>query len=191
MKNALLIVDVQLDYFAGGKYCLTNTDSTCNNIRLLLEHARRVGMLVIYLKHVVGSQGSLLVEGTKGTEIHPALSPGRFDKVIIKHYPNSFRDTDLQSYLRENQITGLVICGMMTDVSIDATVRAAKDLGFTMVVIGDACATRDRFLYGRLIKARRIQQAFLAGWGAMECFYATVMTTVGYLEQLRGKIHNC
>lgn len=187
MRSALLVVDVQLDYFVGGKYCLMGTDSVCSNIRILLDYARRVNVPVVYMKHITGANGSLLVEGTDGAEIHPALSPKCGEKVLKKHYPNSFRDTSLLSYLNDNQITRLIVCGMMTDVSIDATVRAAKDLGFTVVVIGDACATRDRFLYGQLVKAKRVQEACLAGLEAMESFYATVMTTIGYLDSLRYK----
>ena len=76
-------------------------------------------------------------------------------------------------------LDGLVIVGMMTHMCVDATTRAAKDLGFTCTVIGDACATKDLFIHDQSVKAKDVQNAFLA---ALSYFYATVVTTEEYLK---------
>lgn len=99
--------------------------------------------------------------------------------LIVKHYPNSFKETELLHYLQREEITELAICGMMTHMCIDATVRAAKDLGFNTTLIGDACATRDLEIDGRIIKSENVHICFLA---ALNNFYSKVVTTKQYLN---------
>ena len=79
---------------------------------------------------------------TRGAEIHKNVKPKKQEKVITKHYPNSFKDTELLNYLRNLKIKELVICGMMTHMCVDSTIRTAKDLEFNSILIGDACATK-------------------------------------------------
>ncbi len=114
---------------------------------------------------------TFFIPGTLGAEIHDNVAPATGEKVIEKNFPNSFRDTDLLDYLRSEGITDLVVCGMMTQMCVDATVRAAKDFGFSCTVIGDACATKDLEIGGRTVSAADVQTAFLA---ALNYFYATV-----------------
>lgn len=99
--------------------------------------------------------------------------------MIVKHYPNSFRDTELADYLKSKNISNLVICGMMTHMCVDATTRAAKDMGYDIVLIGDACATKDQEINGQKVKAEEVQKSFLA---ALNYYYSTVLTTQQYLE---------
>lgn len=116
--------------------------------------------------------------GTKGIEIHENVKPLEGEKVITKHFPNSFRGTDLLEYLHSKEITHLVIVGMMTHMCIDAGTRAAVDLGFECTVIGDACATLNLQINGQEVKAEDVHNAFLA---ALEFFYAKISTTEEYL----------
>lgn len=101
------------------------------------------------------------------------------EKAIIKHYPNSFRKTDLLLYLKNLEINDLVICGMMTHMCVDATVRAAKDFGDDITLIGDACATKAQEINGEIVEAKAVYNSFLA---ALNYFYATVINTKKYLE---------
>ena len=64
-------------------------------------------------------------------------------------------------------VTQLLVCGMMTSMCVDATVRAAFDLGFTCTVAQDACATRDLTFDGETIPARQVHGSFLAAMGAV------------------------
>lgn len=183
MKKALLIIDVQNDYFDGGKHALVNAAEAGKQAQLVLQTARKQHMPVVHIQHLATNEGAVFfLPNTNGADIHHCVSPTPDEKVIIKNYPNSFRETALLAYLQQNGITSLVICGMMTDVCVDATVRAAMDLGFTCIVIGDACATRNRELYGKTIKAEAINSAYLAGMTALNGLYANVITAAEFME---------
>lgn len=80
--------------------------------------------------------------------------------MITKYFPNSFRRTDLLDYLNTNGIKNLVICGMMTHMCIDSTTRAAKDLGFNITLIGDACSTKNLEINGQEVKAIEVHRSF-------------------------------
>lgn len=182
MKKALLIIDVQNDYFEGGAHTLVNAAEAGQQAQQVLQTARKQQLSIVHIQHFAVNEGAdFFLPNTRGAAIHADVSPGPEEKVIIKNYPNSFRETTLLEHLQANGITDLVICGMMTDVCVDATVRAAMDLGFSTTVIGDACATRDRELYGKTIKAREINDAYLAGMTALNGLYARVITTAEFL----------
>jgi nicotinamidase-related amidase len=185
MKKALLIIDVQNDYFDGGAHTLINAAEAGKQAQQVLQTARKQNIAVVHLQHLAVNEGAgFFLPDTCGAAIHTCVCPMPGEKIIIKNYPNSFRETMLLEYLRENNIADLVICGMMTDVCVDATVRAAKDLGFVTTVIGDACATRNRELYGNTIKAETISNACLAGMTALDGFYAKVITAAEFIENL-------
>lgn len=181
MNKALIIIDIQNDYFEKGRMPLVGAEAASLNARQILEKFRSDNLPVIHIQHLAERPNStFFLPLTKGQEIHENVKPKANEKVIVKHYPNSFIDTELLEYLKSNNITELVICGMMTHMCVDATVRAAKDLGFNCTVIADACATRDLGINGETVKAAEVQKSFLA---AFTGFYASVKTTKAYLEE--------
>ena len=181
MKKALLIIDIQNDYFEGGAMPLDNPQKACDKTKLILNRFRTENSPVIYIKHIAARpDATFFLPGTKGAEIHDIIKPLEQEKIITKHYPNSFRDTELLSFLKENEITDLVICGMMTHMCVDATVRAAKDYGFNITLIRDACATKSQEIDGEVVMAEAVQLSFLA---ALSYFYASVVTAKQYLEK--------
>jgi nicotinamidase-related amidase len=117
---------------------------------------------------------------TKGAEIHNLVKPLPTEKIIIKHFPNSFRETELLDYLKSKKIENLVICGMMTHMCVDATTRGAKDFGFNCTLIGDACTTKDLEINGETVKAKDVQNSFLA---ALNYYYSTVISTKDFLNE--------
>lgn len=184
MKKVLVLIDLQNDYFSNGNHVLYQPEIAVNNARKVLEHSREQNIDVIHIQHLSINEGAdFFLPNTKGAEIHQDVQPIDGEKIIIKHYPNSFRDTELHRYLNQKKIEEIVICGMMTDVCVAATVRAAKDLGYTITVVGDACATEDRTLYGKTISAKQINESFLAGLTALGNLYAEVLTTQEYLHK--------
>ena len=98
---------------------------------------------------------------------------------LFRYYPNSFRDTGLLDYLKENGVTEVVITGMMPHMCVDSTTRAAVDYGYKCTVIGDACASRDLEINGQTIKAQDVHNAFLA---ALAFFYAEIRNTDEFLK---------
>jgi len=188
MNTALLIIDIQNDYFDKGAMSLVGSDNASNNAKLILERFRTDGLPVIHIKHIATRPtATFFLPDTKGAEIHDNVKPTGDEKVIVKHYPNSFRETELLDYLKSKNITDLVICGMMTHMCVDATVRAAKDYGFNITLISDACATRDLEINGQTAKAEEVQISFLA---ALNYTYATVITTSNYLKINKAGTNN-
>lgn len=180
MKTALLIIDIQNDYFNEGKMPLIDSHNASKNANQVLSHFRSACLPIIHIQHIATSpMATFFLPGTTGVEIHDDLKPKEQEKVIVKHFPNSFRETDLDEYLKLQKITDLVVCGMMTHMCIDATIRAAKDLGYNITLIGDACATKDQEINGAKVKAKEVQKSFLA---ALNYFYASVKTTNQYLS---------
>ncbi len=181
MKTAFIIIDIQNDYFDYGTMTLDSSDKAAENARLILDRFRTDSMPIIHIQHIATRPtATFFLPNTKGAEIHDNVKPLGQEKIIVKHYPNSFRETELLDYLKSKNITDLVICGMMTHMCVDATVRAAKDFGFNIVLIGDACATKDQEINGQIVKAEEVQKSFLA---ALNYFYATVKTTRQYLDK--------
>lgn len=179
-KKALIIIDIQNDYFEGGANTLVGSLEASLNAKALLNDFRNKSLPVVHVQHFSTRLGStFFIPNTLGVEIHENVKPINGEKVIAKNFPNSFRETDLLDYLKTNSITDLVICGMMTHMCVDATTRAAKDFGFSCTVIGDACATRDLEIQGKNVSATEVQKAFLA---ALNYFYSTVKETREYLD---------
>lgn len=182
MKKALLIIDVQNDYFAGGTHTLYEPEIAGENAGKLLKNARKNDLEIIHIQHIAVNEGAdFFLPNTFGAAINDCVTPIEGEKIVVKNYPNSFRETELLKYLQDKNISELVVCGMMTDVCVDATVRAAMDLGFTTTVIGDACATENRELYGKTVEAKNIHSGYLAGLTALGGLYANVITTENYL----------
>lgn len=112
-------------------------------------------------------------------EIHSSVAPIKNEDIIIKHSPTDFYQTELNNLLQSKNITDVVICGMMTHMCVDATVRAAKDLGYKCTIIQDACATKDLEFQGFKVEAEKVQAVFLA---ALTPFYATIISTDEYIK---------
>jgi nicotinamidase-related amidase len=166
MTKGLIIVDVQNDYFAGGAMELVGMDEAAACCRKLLEHFRAAQLPVFHIQHLSTRPGAgFFVPETPGCEIHASLQPLTGEAHIIKHFPSAFRDTDLHELLRLAGVTELVICGAMSHMCIDTTVRAAFDLGYQCRVAADACATRDLEFDGRQVAAADVQAAFMAALG--------------------------
>jgi len=179
MKQALLLIDLQNDYFEGGTMTLVNSDKASENAKRLLDKFRKENLPVIHIQHIATRpDATFFLSDTFGAEIHKNVQPTVDEKVIIKHFPNSFRETELLGYLKEKEITDLIICGMMTHMCIDATTRAAKDFEYNCTLVGDACTTRNLEINGEKVKATDVHNAFLA---ALNSTYAAVTTTREYL----------
>jgi len=167
-KTALLIIDIQNFYFAGGSSELVNPVPASLNAQKLLTNFRKTSQLVIHVKHGDG----------KGAEIHQNVAPQEGEKIIVKHEVNSFLNTDLLEFLHKNGVKKLVICGMQTNMCLEGATRAAADYGFDCTVIHDACAAKNQTFNGVTVNAEDVHLAALATLKA----YAEVMSTAEYLE---------
>ncbi|MCX6084612.1 MAG: cysteine hydrolase family protein [Caldiserica bacterium] len=173
MRTALLLVDIQREYFPGGAMPLDGPVEAAIQARKLLAHFRYNHLPAVFIQHVsVDPQATSFRPGSPGASLYSSVRPLPGEAVIRKHYPNAFRETNLLELLRTDEVTRLVICGMMTHMCIDATTRAACDGGFECIVAADACATRDLTFAGETVPAAMVQRAFLA---ALDGTFARVM----------------
>ncbi|MBJ9702392.1 cysteine hydrolase family protein [Acinetobacter calcoaceticus] len=177
MKQALLIIDVQNDYFKNGKMELVGPDQALEKIKQLEQYFSEKNLPIIYVQHINPPQASFFQENTDGVLLHPELNAQNDALIVIKHYPNSFLETNLDELLKAHQIEQLVITGMMTHICIDSGTRAAKERGYHPILIGDATATRDLSYDGKTVKAEDVQTAFLAAL----TMFAPVQSTSDFL----------
>lgn len=174
MSTALLLIDIQNDYFPGGAMELEGSPEAAARAAEVLALFRHRDLPVFHIRHESVNEGAtFFLPGTEGAEIHGDVLPTADETVITKYYPNSFRETDLLDHLRAAGVTRLVVAGMMTHMCVDAGVRAAVDLGFECAVLSDATATRALPFGDSMIPAGQVQGAFLAALGMA---YGTILT---------------
>jgi len=183
MNNCLILVDLQNDYFPGGAMELVGIQSAAENAKILLNEFRKSKAPVIHIQHISVHPGaSFFLPETDGAKINQTVTPGRNEIVVVKNYPNGFRNTSLGEILKKGNINNLVICGAMSHMCIDATTRAAFDSGFNCVVAEDACATKDLDFKGRTIKASEVHGSFMA---ALSTLYARVISTKSIMGNMQ------
>jgi nicotinamidase-related amidase len=181
-STGLLLIDIQNDYFPRGKMELKGSEEAGRIAGQLLGFFRARRRPVIHIQHVSIRQGAtFFLPDTTGVEIHASVKPADSEVVIQKHFPNSFLETDLLAHLQRHNLRRLVIAGMMTDMCLDAGVRAAADHGYECWIAADGCATRDLSFGQRVVKAADVQAAFLA---ALHGSYGEVMTAADVINRL-------
>jgi len=174
-EKALVIIDIQNDYFPGGKMELEDADAAAVRAQRVLQKARDQKLPIFHVRHLSTRPGAtFFLPGTAGAEIHQAVKPQQGETVIEKNFPNSFRATALEEKLKAAGVKELVVAGMMTHMCVDASVRHAADLGYKVTLVGDACATRAQSFGGENVPARQVHTAFLA---ALNGFYAKVVAS--------------
>jgi nicotinamidase-related amidase len=179
MKTAFVIIDIQNDYFPGGRMELEGSIEAGRNAGIVLAHFRMQKLPVVHIQHVSLHPGArFFLPNSEGVAIHSGVEPLPGETVLKKNYPNAFRATPLLDILKQNQVGQIVVAGMMTHMCVDATVRAAFDSGFGCVVLGDACATRSLVFQEVNVPAQHVHAAFLAALGSV---YAEIVTTANFL----------
>jgi nicotinamidase-related amidase len=186
MTNAaLLIIDMQKDYFPEGRFVLPGIEDAAKKTAELLLRFRESRKPIFHVRHIeLSGDATFFIPDSEGIEIYPELAPGPGERVITKHYPNSFRGTELFKELMAAGIHTLVICGAMSNMCIDATVRAASDAGFDCLVAHDACAASEIVFGDKAVAAEDVHAGFM---GALAAGYAGVMTGAECLKTLEAE----
>lgn len=169
-KEALLLIDIQELYFTPGPMLLHNPQAAADNARVVLDKFRAEGKTVIHVKH----------EFKNFADIHDTVAPLVTEKIVSKKHPSAFLQTDLDEYLKEQQIESLVVAGMMSHMCVDTTVRACQDRGYEVVLIADACTTKSLNFNGKEIDAETVHAAFMASLSGK---FAKVMALDEYLNE--------
>lgn len=183
-KTALLIIDLQNDYFPGGRFPLVGTDAAAAKAAELLASARATGAPVVHVRHeMTGDDTPFFERGTPGAEIHASLAPADGEPVVVKEAVNAFLNTDLDALLKRHDVSGLVIAGAMSHMCVDAATRAALDLGYAVTLAHDATATLDLAFGGKEVPAASVQTALMA---ALEFAGANVVPADDASNALKG-----
>jgi nicotinamidase-related amidase len=181
-ETALVVIDIQQFYFEGGLVPLTGSLEAAARARQVLDAFRARTLPVIHVRHV---PKSVAIVGSEPADpqyrIRPEVQPAAGEKVVSKRFANSFRETDLLETLRQKGITRVVIAGMQTHMCVEAASRAATDLGFEVVVVHDACATRPLEFEGRKVPADMVHAGALA---AIKGTYGRVVSVEELLKEL-------
>ena len=182
MNTALLLIDIQNDYFPGGAWELSHADEAAAQAQLALGRFREQHRPVFHVRHINTRPGAaFFLPDTPGSEIHGAVKPLDGEPAIIKHAPDAFFQPDLHDALSRAGIRKLVVSGMMSHMCIDTSVRAARNHGYDITLLHDACATRDLSWNGKTIPAATVHEAFMA---ALHGAFADVRTTEDFLPSL-------
>jgi nicotinamidase-related amidase len=181
MSKGLILIDIQNDYFPDGKMPLVGIEQAAANAGRLLDQFREKGLPTFHIQHIFQDPNApFFLPETKGVEIHPSLAPEKNETVIVKHYPNSFRESALLGALRKAGAEEVVICGAMSHMCVDATTRAAADFGLKCTLAHDACATTNLEFAGKKIGAEEVHGSYMSalGWA-----YAELVGTEDYLKR--------
>lgn len=183
-RRAVIAVDIQNDYFPGGRYPLDGMEEASARARSVLDAARGRGDLIVHVRHeFTDPSAPFFHPGSEGADINPAAAPREDEIVVTKNSVNAFKDTDLQRILDDHGVTDVVIVGAMSHMCIDAATRAASDLGYQTTVIADACATRDLEWQGTTVPAAQVHAAMMSG---LAFGYATVADARAWIAGTGG-----
>lgn len=141
MKKALLVIDVQNEYFAGD-FKVTYPENSFENILKSMDYAKQNNMTIILIQHE-NEEAPVFTKNSYECEIHEAVLKKPYDYIIVKNKPSSFYKTNLEEVLIKEGIQGIVICGYMTQMCCDTTAREAFHRGYKVEFLSDATGTID------------------------------------------------
>lgn len=198
-RTGVIVVDMQKVFCepAGALY-VKNTARIIAPIQALLAAAREQGLTVIYLRHIVRGDGAdtgrmrdlypnvdeILARGDPDVQVIDALEPAPADIIVDKLFYSGFHNTDLDTILRARDIDTLVVCGTVTNVCCETTIRDGVHREYKMIALSDANAAMDYPDLGfGAISADEIQRLSLT---TIAYEFGEVTTTADIVERLRG-----
>lgn len=144
MKQALLLIDLQNDYFPGGLFPLWNTDETLKSVKSAVSLAQSHDVEVIHIQHIADPAAGIAPffnKGTEGAEIHPEILEAAPDAVVEKAYADGFHETELERVLSGCGVEELLVCGMMTQNCVTHTVISKAAEKYEVSILSDCCTT--------------------------------------------------
>lgn len=180
MKRALLVIDVQNEYFTG-KIPVTYPEGSLGNIVTAIEEADKNGIPVFIIQHTAGKTDPTFAKGSKTWEVHPDVLSKPHKYLLEKNYPGSFTGTDLDRLLKEEGADTVVISGYMTQMCCDTTARQAFHMGYKVEFLSDATGTLDFSNNAGKVSAEQLHNAILVTQASV---FSKVMSTGDWIKQL-------
>ncbi|MDX3933880.1 isochorismatase family protein [Stenotrophomonas sp.] len=145
--KALVVIDIQNDYFAGGRFPLEGAEEALQNALVLIETARSNNDLVVVVKHLAPAGAPFFETGSSGANLHPSIQSAMKDAPqVIKHEADSFLHTNLAELLRQHKVDAVDLVGMMTQHCVTHTALSPEAAGYPMTIHANACAAPTRAL---------------------------------------------
>ena len=181
MKRALLVIDVQNEYFTG-KLPVTYPSGNLDNILQVIKTAHEKDIPVIVVRHTQPQADTpIFKQGTPEWELHPEIAKQPYALLIDKQLPGSFTNTELETWLRDREIDTVVISGYMTQMCCDTTARQAAHLGFAVEFLSDATGTLSFNNNAGSASDEELHRATLV---AQDTFISKVLSTSTWLKGL-------
>lgn len=181
MTRALLVIDVQMEYFSGA-LPVTHPAGSLENILAAMDAALERGVPVALIQHQAAAPDSpVFTPGGPGVELHPQVAARPRNVLITKHLPGSFTGTALGGWLLEQEVDTVVICGYMTQMCCDTTSRQAFHRGLKVEFLSDATGTLGLANSAGRVTAEELHRAILVTQAAR---FATVLTTQEWINSL-------
>lgn len=182
MKRALLVIDVQNEYFTG-RVPVTHPQGSFANILLAMDEAAKQGIPVIVIQHTNGAGAVTFVRDSDGWAVHPEVLARPYECIIEKKLPGSFTGTDLEAALQRMGVDTVTICGYMTQMCCDTTSRQAVHMGYQVEFLSDATGTLDIKNYAGSVTAEELHRAILV---TQAMRFSRVMSTQDWIKSLQG-----
>jgi nicotinamidase-related amidase len=181
MTRALLVIDVQQEYFTG-RLPITHPAGHLQKILEAMDAAEQAGIPRVVIQHTMASpETGLFQRGTPEWELHPEIAARSHSLWIEKHWPGSFTGTALESWLREQGILTLTIAGYMTHMCCDTTARQAVHAGWKVEFLSDATGTLPLENSAGSVTAEELQRSILC---AQQMLLSEVISTTAWCERI-------
>lgn len=145
--KALLVIDIQSDYFPAGKFPLEGADEALTHALAVIDQARKGGTMIVAVQHVAPQGAPFFEEGSEGAALHPKIAAATAgDSLVTKREADSFLETGLGELLQKADVKELQIIGMMTQHCVTHTALSPEARDYSVSIVGDACAAPTRQL---------------------------------------------
>jgi nicotinamidase-related amidase len=183
MKRALLVIDVQNEYFTG-KLPVSYPPGSLDHILQAMDSAHALGVAVVVVRHAALGDRGVFKAGTEMWNLHKDVAARPMDLLVDKNLPSSFAGTDLEKWLRENKIDTLTVTGYMTQMCCDSTARDGFHRGYKVEFLSDATGTLTIGNDSGKIADKDLHNAVLVTQASM---FSKVMDTADWVKKLDEK----
>ena len=179
--RALLVIDVQNEYFAGGALPVTHPSDSLPRILEAMDVASKAGIPVVVVRHSEPATEDAFQAGTEAWQLRPEVEGRHRDHLVDKRLPGSFTNTDLEAFLRGRGVDTVVISGYMTQMCCDTTARQAAHMGLGVEFLSDATGTLDIENEAGRIDAEELHRSVLV---TQQSGFARVVSTGEWIARL-------